>query len=373
MSNKSRVGKVAMLVAPRKFEVQEYNVPEINDDEILIKVEGCGVCGTDAHEFKGDPFGLIPVVLGHEGTGEIIEIGKNIKVDTAGQEVKVGDKLVTSVLTCGKCSACKTMPGRAELCDNLGVYGLFPDDEKKFNGYFSEYLIIRAGSSFFNVSDMNLDLRLLIEPSAVAVHAVERSKTTGLLKFDTKVVLQGCGPIGLSVLGVLRTMGIENIIVIDGNDSRLDLAKEFGAKYTFNFTKFDGFEPLLAEVKSVTGGIGADFGFQCTGVPAAAANLWKLVKRGGGLCEVGFFVNNGDCTINPHLDMCNKEISAVGSWVYTPQDYPTTFDYLRRAQGIGIPVEKLITDRFPLEKMNEALETNLKMTGIKVCFVNDKF
>lgn len=97
--------------------------------------------------------------------------------------------------------------------------------------------------------------------------------------------------------------------------------------------------------------------------------MWRLVRRGGGVCEVGFFVNNGDCTINPHLDLCNKEVTAVGSWVYTPQDYPITFAFLKRANGIGLPIKKLITHRFPLDKMNEAMETNIRMDGIKVCFV----
>ena len=87
--------RVAMMTEKKHFELQEYDLPEVGDDDILVKVEGCGVCGTDAHEYKNDPFGLIPVVLGHEGTGEIVKMGKNVKVDTAGKSVKVGDKIVT--------------------------------------------------------------------------------------------------------------------------------------------------------------------------------------------------------------------------------------------------------------------------------------
>lgn len=87
--------RVAMMTEKKHFELQEYDLPEVGDDDILVKVEGCGVCGTDAHEYKNDPFGLIPVVLGHEGTGEIVKMGKNVKVDTAGKPVKVGDKIVT--------------------------------------------------------------------------------------------------------------------------------------------------------------------------------------------------------------------------------------------------------------------------------------
>ncbi|MBQ3588834.1 MAG: alcohol dehydrogenase catalytic domain-containing protein, partial [Clostridia bacterium] len=95
--------KVAMLTAPKKIEVKEFPIPTVGDNDILVKVEGCGVCGTDVHEWKGDPFGIIPVTLGHEGTGEIVALGKNIKADTAGNPIKVGDKIVTSVISCGEC------------------------------------------------------------------------------------------------------------------------------------------------------------------------------------------------------------------------------------------------------------------------------
>lgn len=365
--------KAAILTELKKIEVKEFNIPEIGDDEILVKVEGCGVCGTDVHEYKGDPFGLMPVVLGHEGTGEIVKIGKNVKVDTSGRSVGLGDKVVTCVIPCGVCDACRNHPDRTNLCENAGIYGLLTDDEYHFNGWFGEYLVLRKGSTFYNVSDMSLDQRLLIEPSAVVVHAVERAKSTGLLKFNSKVVVQGCGPIGLLLISVVRTLGIENIVAVDGDANRLAMAKDLGAAETVNYTEYDGIEALTKAVKEATGGLGADFAFQCTGVPKAASNIWKFVKRGGGLCEVGFFVNNGDSVINPHFDICNKEITLVGSWTYTPQDYLTTFDFLRRANGIGLPIETLITHRFPLEQLNKAMEVNMKQEGIKVVFINENF
>ena len=129
---------------------------------------------------------------------------------------------------------------------------------------------------------------------------------------------------------VLRTMGIDCIIAVDGNDNRLELAREMGATRTFNFTRYPDFNDMLAEVKEATDGLGAGFVFQCTGVPAAAANAWKMVRRGGGLCEVGFFLPSGTCTIDPHYDLCNKEVTAVGSWVYSPQDYPIAFASAKR-------------------------------------------
>ena len=367
-----KTAHVAVLTALGHFDIKEYPMPEVGDDDILVKVEGCGVCGTDAHEFKRDPFGLIPVALGHEGTGEIVKMGKNVKVDTAGKTVRVGDKVVT-------CMIFKDDP-EITMFDlnkkNVGgadVYGLLPDDDVHLNGWFSDYILIRGGSfgsTFFNVSDLDLDSRILIEPCAVLVHAVERAKTTGILRFNSRVVVQGCGPIGLICIAILKTMGVQNICAVDGEQKRLDFAKKMGAKMTVNFKDHKGIEALAGAVKDAFGGHLADFAFQCTGSPVAHANIYKFIRNGGGLCELGFFINGGDATINPHFDICSKEITIVGSWVYTLRDYVTTFDFLKSAKEIGLPMSELITDKFPLEEINEALKTNLAMTGLKIAIVN---
>lgn len=362
-------GRVAFLTEKEKIEVKTFNIPEINDDEVLVKVEGCGVCGTDLHEYKNDPFGLIPVVLGHEGTGEIVKIGKNVTHDLVGKPLKVGDKVVTSVTLTESDPFTTLNPEKANLSDNSAVYGLLPNDDYIFNGWFGEYIILRKGSSIFNVNDLTLDQRLLIEPSAVAVHAVERAKTTNLLRFDTKVLVQGCGPIGLCTIAVLRTMGIDTIIAVDGDAQRLSFAKELGADITVNFKDFGSFDSQLSYILEVTDG-GADFAFQCTGVPAAASNIFKFIRRGGGLCEVGFFVDNGNATINPHWDFCQKEITLVGSWVYTFKDYVNTLSYIKRATAIGLPIEKLITHRFGLDELNEAMGVNMRLEGVKVVYIN---
>ena len=361
--------KVAMLTKLEHFDIKEYPIPELGDDDILVRVEGCGVCGTDAHEFKRDPFSLIPVALGHEGTGEVVKVGKNVKKDSAGKPLKVGDKVVT-------CMIFKDNPDitmydlNKQNVGGADVYGLLPDDDIHLNGWFADYLVVRGGSTVFNVSDLDLDSRILIEPCAVLIHAVERAKTTGILRFNSRVVVQGCGPIGLICIAVLRTMGIENIVAVDGENKRLEFAKLMGATETVNFKDHKGIEALTEGVKNAFGGYLADFAFQCTGSPVGHANIYKFIRNGGGLCELGFFINGGDASINPHFDICAKEITIVGSWVYTLRDYATTFDFLKRAKGIGLPLEKLITHKFPLEQINEALETNLKMEGLKIAIVN---
>lgn len=364
-----KTSKVAMLTALEHYDIKEYPIPEIGDDDILVKVEGCGICGTDAHEFKRDPFGLMPVVLGHEGTGEIVKMGKNVQKDSAGKDLNLGDKVVT-------CMIFKDNPDITMFDlnkQNVGgadVYGLLPDDDVHLNGWFADYIVIRGGSTVFNVSDLDLYSRILIEPCAVLIHAVERAKTTDILRFNSRVVVQGCGPIGLICIAILRTMGIENIVAVDGEAGRLNFAKELGALAVVNFKDYQGIDALAQGVTDALGGKPADFAFQCTGSPAAHSNIYKFIRNGGGLCELGFFINGGDAVINPHFDMCAKEITIVGSWVYTLRDYATTFDFLKSAKRIGLPLDKLITHTYSLAEINEAHRTNLNMSGLKIAIIN---
>ena len=168
---------------------------------------------------------------------------------------------------------------------------------------------------------------------------------------------------------MLRAAGVNHIIAVDGTASRLEMAKKLGAKTTINFREVTTIDERVKIVKSLTGGMGADFAFQCTGAPAAAADIYSYIRRGGGLCEMGFFVNNGEYSVNPHFAMCNKEINIVGSWDYSADDYPTTVAFLKQCRELKIPIEDLITHTFPLDQMNEAMETNVAQKGIKICYI----
>lgn len=364
-----RTGRVAQLTGPGRLELKTYPVRPIQADEILVKVEACGICGTDIHCYKSDPFGLAPVVLGHEGTGVVLEVGKDVKMDGVGKPVNVGDQIVTSIFeTSEACLIAKYNPRKANLCDDLRVYGLLTDEPgHHFNGYFGEYLIIRPGSTYFVVNDMSREQRVLIEPAAVVCHALERAKTSGVnLNFRSRVVVQGCGAIGLLMIAVLRTYGINTIIAIDGNADRLAMARRLGADVALNYMDYVDIDAVAAEVAGLTKGFGAHFGFQATGVPAAFAGLFKCIRRGGGLVEVGHFVDGGSCTVNPHIDICRKEITVTGSWVYNSFEYPYAYHFIQRAERIGIPVTDLITHRFPLEQIEQAFAASLSQAGIKV-------
>lgn len=365
------IARAAVLIGEQSIEIREFPIPSPASGELLIQVEGCGICGTDVHEYKRDPFGLIPVVLGHEGTGTILAMGQGISHDSVGAPLAVGDKIVTSILVPDDCPFTSDFPAKSNLSDQLGVYGLFPDSEKfHLNGFFATHILIRANSTVFRANDFSLKERMLIEPMAVTNHALERAKTTGILDFSSVVLVQGCGPIGLMMIATLSAHGINNIIAVDSMPGRLEMAVQMGASSTLNIQ--DGtLEDRLTTVRAATKGRGADFAFQCTGVPAAAADVWKYVRRGGGLCELGFFMDNGTCSINPHEDLCKKEITAVGSWVYTAEEYPAAMQLIAACRRMGIPLEDLVTHTFPLSQINEAMKTNIALEGIKLAVIPD--
>ena len=363
-----KTARISVLTGPKKIEILELPVPEINDDEILVKVEQTGICGTDVHEYKGDPFGYIPVELGHEGTGTVVKLVKNITTDYYGKPLAVGDKIVTGLKPCGQCDTCKNDPEHIHLCEGGEIFGLMPGEEsyKNFNGWFAEYIKVNAGGVVFNVSDMDVDLRTLIEPCAVVVHAVEKAKEIFNFKHNSYVLVQGCGPIGLLLLTTVRTMGVRNIIAVDGDENRLNMAKKLGAAYTVNFMT----EDALAKVMEITGK-GADMAFQCTGSPKAASTVWSYVKRGGAMCELGFFVDNGDTTYNPHKDICNKEIKVTGSWTYQSKDWIQACEVLKEAQKNGLPVTELLSHKYALADINEAMEMNISMQGLKIVVMGE--
>jgi len=366
--NIPKEARITVLTAPKKIEIMTVPVPEINDDEVLVKVEQVGVCGTDVHEYKGDPFGYIPIELGHEGTGTIVKLGKNVTHDYYGKPLKLGDKVVTGLKPCGHCDTCLHDAEHIHLCENGEIFGLIPGEEayRNMNGWYGEYMKINAGGVIFNVSDMDVDLRTLIEPAAVVIHAVEKAKEIFNFKHDSYVLVQGCGPIGLLLLAVVRTMGVRNIIAVDGEEKRLEMAKKLGAAYTVNFMT----EDAEAKVKEITGS-GAEMAFQCTGSPKAASTIWHYVRRGGAMCELGFFVNNGEAVYNPHLDICNKEIKVTGSWTYQAKDWTHAMEFLKEANDRGLAVKELLTHKFPLAEINEAMEMNISMQGLKIVVLGE--
>lgn len=163
------------------------------------------------------------------------------------------------------------------------AFGLMSGEDayRNLNGWFGEDMKVNAGGAILNVSDMDVDLRTLIEPAAVVIHVVEQTKQIFNFEHDSYVLVQGCGPIGLLLLTLARTMGVRNIIAVDGDEKRLTMAEKLDAAYTVNFMS----EDAVAKIVEITGK-GTDMAFQCTGSPKTAPAIWHYVRRGGAMCEL---------------------------------------------------------------------------------------
>ena len=128
-------------------------------------------------------------------------------------------------------------------------------------------------------------------------------------------------------------------------------------------------EDAKEKVMEITGK-GAEMAFQCTGSSRAASTIWSYVRSGGSMCKLGFFVNNGDASYNPHLDICNKEIKVTGSWTYQTKEWMQAMEMLKEAMKQGYPVQELVSHKFELDEINEAMETNIRMDGLKIAIIN---
>ena len=350
--------KVAYLVKPKIVngvegeaivELRDIEIPTPGPGEILVKVEGCGICGTDVHEYRYNPFGYKEIVLGHEGTGEVIAVGEGVTVDTKGDPIKVGDKVVTSVLLCGECDYCKRYPELPNLCAGLGVYGLIEDDDAHHNnGWFAEHILVRKNSSIFVVNDKTLDERMLIEPACVCVHSWNRAKSTNIIDFSSTVLVQGCGPIGLMTIGACKAHGASQVIACDLIDEKLEIAKTMGADLTVNSREVD----LPAFVRSQTDGVGADAVIDITGNPHAIRAGLKAVRKGGIFVSVG--LPDGEVGINLTEDIIYREVIYTG--VSGRLMFETWEDCMNILQSPGFSLEPVVGGIYPFRDFEQALD-----------------
>lgn len=261
----------ALLLEPGKIQVFPCEMPVIQDDEVLVKMEYCGVCGSDVHYFRFGGIGrrkvTFPYVLGHECTGEVLEIGSKVT------NVTVGDKVVMEPgLGCGHCEYCMT--GRYNLCEDMKFMATPP-----YNGAFKKYMAYPARGCFKLPESVSALEGAMIEPLAVGMHAARRGEVD-----NSKVVLiTGMGCIGLMTLLSCKAMNAQKIIVTDIFQNRLDKALELGADYAINVAETD----MLEKLKELTDGKGADIVFETAGRAQTAAQNVFAVRRGGVIVQVG--------------------------------------------------------------------------------------
>lgn len=339
--------QTAYLVEPGKFEIQQSPMPVCREDDVIVKIRHMGICGSDTMFFQDPTVGgaldtKLPIVLGHECAGTVVEIGKNVKM------LKKGDVVALEPgVPCGKCKYC--LSGKYNLCPDVDFMAAPPFASGALHRY------VRHPEAFTFKLPENMDTveGAMIEPLSVGVHAASRSGAEP----GQSVVILGAGCIGLMVLLACKNRGVSDITVVDLFENRLEKALELGAARVINGREAD----TVREVTEITGGEGADIVFETAGSSATAKQTPYLVKRGGKVVMVG---NVHGETPMDLFEMSNKEADILSIFRYR-NIYPTA---IAGVSSGNIPVKKVASNFFTFEQVTEAFECAVKekQTALKV-------
>ncbi len=360
--------RAAVLEKPEKMVIKEFP-KKLPDDSILLTVGSAGICGTDGHIYDGSlATAQYPVIMGHEISGTIEEIGKNCRVNSFGK-LSVGDRVaVTPGIPCKMCHYCKTYPHMENYCPNrltLGSnYGC--KTPPYLLGGFAEEIIIPAGFWLHKLPDnVPLDVGALAEPLAVAIRAVGRMASPGLpyaqmgMGVGSSLVVQGAGAIGTLVAICAKLSGVR-VTMLDKIQSRLDIAKKFGIRSTLNVSGMADDE-LVSAIKGMYDGVGPDAVIEATGELDAIQPGLKMVRRGGRYIELGHFADVGEVKIRPSF-ICRNDLELIGSVLGSPQDYPKVLHILSES---GLPFKKMIVDKFKLDDTEKGILNAKARKGMK--------
>ena len=304
--------KALLLTGPSKLELVDFPTPKIADDEVLVRIRACGICGSDIHGWDGSTGRRQPpLIMGHEASGEIVSAGPRVEKWRAGDRVTFD-----STIYCGKCRFCRN--GQINLCEDRRVVGVSPSEYKQ-HGAFAEFVAVPERILYRLPDTLPFDQAAMIEPVSIAVHAVQRIKVAPT---DTAVVV-GSGMIGLLVIQTLRWTGAKRIIAVDLAENRLALARQLGATHTFNPATTD----VAAEVAKLTDGLGADVSLEVVGVTPTVNLAIAVLKRGGSCVLVG---NLSPKTQDfPLQAVVTKEITVTGT-CSSAGEYPLCLDLIAR-------------------------------------------
>jgi threonine dehydrogenase-like Zn-dependent dehydrogenase len=347
------VGRAVVLDKPNgTFEIVEAEVPEVQPGGMIVRQEMCGVCGTDAHLYRGhSPTLKYPLVMGHENVGIVERLGGEVRADVTGRPVKEGDRVyIVPGIRCGKCYYC-TILGQPNLCLNSGGIGFRPyaDQPIYSQGGYGDYIWMKEGVAFLRI-DADPREVVTLEPLSVGVHIVSQVH----IQPGDVVVVQGAEAIGLAAMTFAKLAGASKVIVVGAPKSRLDLAREFGADLTVDLSAVGSAEERIELVRTESaGGHGADVVFECTGVPAALPEGIEMTRRGGTYVVAGHFTDAGPVTLNPFLHLNRKNITLKGVW-------SSERSHFVRARAVvesgRFPFAKLVSHVVPLARVGEAIE-----------------
>lgn len=323
--------KAAVYEGGQRIVIRDVEKPRIFDNQVLIKVKYCGICGADLFIASGNhPRIKTPTIIGHEFAGEIVAINQ-LK---GPKNLQTGDRVaVKPTYSCKECSTCKA--GYFHVCKNIGLFGIDQD------GGFAEFVKVPI-ENVIKVSDqVNYEEIAITEPLAVALHSIRRSR----FRIGDRVIILGGGPIGLLIGLLLKLAGASLIIISEVNPFRIKIIKEMGL-IPVNPLKDD----LSSIVKEKTAGDGFDILFEAAGVLATSKQMVEFTKIRGQIVIVGLFEEGADCDFR---NLALKEQDIVGVRVYTEDDINKAVKMLETQQ---INVKPLITNKLKLEELNKGIE-----------------
>lgn len=337
---------------PHNYILEEIDIPIPKQNELLVKIEACGICGSDVHCYEGAPQfwegdgpAVIapPIIPGHEFVGVVAECGKDASEFFG---VKNGDRVIAEqIIPCKSCMFCNT--GKYWMCEVHNIYGF------QVNGGMAEYMIFNKDSIVHHVpNELSIEDAAYIEPLSCGLHVLERAN----INFKDTVVVSGAGPLGLGMIqgAVLKTP--KSLIVLDLDDNRLNIAKRLGADVILNPTKVN----VKQHIKSLTSGYGCDIYIEATGAAPSANQGLEVIRRLGTFIE--FSVFSSEVTADWSVIGDQKELNLLGSHL-GPYNYPVAIDLLQKNK---ISAKDIVTHKFALKDFAEAIEVAQSLDSIKV-------
>ena len=343
--------KVAVMLGIGKMGFEERDIPQPKDDEVLVKLEYVGICGSDLHYYEsgaiGDYVVKPPFVLGHEPGGTVVEVGKNVT------HLKVGDRVALEPgKTCGHCEFCKT--GRYNLCPDVVFFATPPVD-----GVFQEYVAHEAGLCFKLPDNVSTMEGALIEPLAVGFHAARQ----GGAQAGQVAVVTGAGCIGLVSMMALKAMGVSKVYSVDVMDKRLDKALELGADGVINGSR----EDAVKKVMELTGGMGCDLVIETAGTEITTRQAVQMTKKGATIVLVGYS-KTGEIKMPISLAL-DKELTFKTVFRYR-HIYPMAIDAVASGR---VNLKGIVTNEFALDDIQEAMDESVNNKAdivkavVKIC------
>ena len=327
--------KAAVFVEKEKIEIQDIPRPEIEPGEVLLKVEYCGICGSDVHAYKSGNLYSPGTVMGHEFSGTVTEIGNGVEGFAIGDPV-----IVRPGVSCRECYYC--IRGVPNLCigGNIPVLGLSPH----INGAFAEYVrIMRPEMQLTPLPDsISLQMAALTEPYCVAMHSLRKSR----FRPGDSILVIGAGPIGLALIELLALGGAGRITVIEKSEARIGQAAKFGADEMLN-PDTEGIG-LFDKVRSLNNIVGPDIIFECAGFPETFNMAVSLARRDGQVMVVSIIEQ--ETPIYPYVLAVN-EVDIKGCYGFTAEDFISVFNYMSDRR---LDVERMISEVIALGDIVES-------------------